>query len=369
MLYEILSEKLTDNRRVQAKQFDLARMIYLSIIAMLMGAVTIKDISIWMKSNIKKKQIKKLFGVEFIKAPSYQSLQGYFANLNHEELEEAFVEWTKNNLDKFGIKTEGELLAADGKVLRGSAHRGKKASQVLNLILANYGIVVGHKKIADKSNEIPAFYDIVKDLDEGYIYLFDAMNTQKKNLDKIEEKGAKYVAKVKDNQKILVDKIDEISRTTEPSSVYEAPEIQQSNQWITRKVSVFTNDSCFYHNGMTHIRSIIKTSKTTQTQDSKTNKIKTVRTISFCIANFRQDAEFFHNTILKEWAVETMHFHKDKTFKEDEHTAYKNPMVFTIIRSFTLNTLAFTGVKKIKETVKRLGYSVTDTLCKFLRVA
>ena len=368
MLYEILSEELTDNRRTQAKQYNLARMVYLSIIASLMGAVTIKDISIWMNHNIKKKEIKKLFGVEFIKAPCYQSLQKYFAELDHEELERAFVKWTKNNLDKFGIKTEGELLSADGKVLRGSAHRGEKATQVLNLILANYGIIVGHKKIADKSNEIPAFYDIIKDLDEGYIYLFDALNTQKKNLDKIEEKGAKYVAKVKDNQETLVDKIDEISRTIEPVSVYEAPEIQQSNQWITRKVSVFTNDSCFYHNGMTHIRTIIKTLKTTETKNRKTGEWKSVRNISFCIANFRQDAKFFHDTILKEWSVETMHFHKDKTFKEDEHTAYKNPMVFTIIRSFAINTLMLTGVKKVKETVKNLSYCVTDAVCKILKV-
>ncbi len=145
-----------------------------------MGANTIKDISIWMKYNIKKKQIKKLFNVEFIKSPSEQSLQKYFAALNHEELENVFVKWTKNNLEKFGIKSQDELLSADGKTLRGSAHRGEKATQVLNLILANYGIIVGHKKIADKSNEIPAFYNIIKDLDEGYIYLFDAMNTQKK---------------------------------------------------------------------------------------------------------------------------------------------------------------------------------------------
>jgi len=369
MLYEILSEELTDNRRSQAKQFNLPRMIYLSIIATLMGANTIKDISIWMNHNIKKKQIKKLFNVEFIKAPSYPSLQKYFAALDHEELEQAFVKWTKTNLDKFGIKTEGELLSADGKVLRGSAHKGKKAFQVLNLILANYGIIVGHKKITDKSNEIPAFYDIIKDLDEGFIYLFDALNTQKKNLDEIENKGAKYVAKVKDNQKSLFNKIDKVSQTKEPCSIYEAPDICQGNQWINRKVSVFTNDSCFYHNGMTHIRSIIKTLKTTQEVDKKTGEIKIKKNISFSIANFRQDAKFFHDTMLKEWKVETMHFFKDTTFREDEHTAYKNPMVFTIIRSFAINTLMFNGVKKVKETIKNLSYCVTDALVKFLKVS
>ena len=59
----------------------------------------------------------------------------------------------------------------------------------------------------------------------------------------------------------MFDKIDEISQTKEPYSIYEAPDICQGNQWINRKVSVFTNDSCFYHNGMTHIRSILITSE------------------------------------------------------------------------------------------------------------
>jgi len=170
MLYQILSEELTDNRRIQARQYDLPRMIYLSIIATLMGANTIRDIAIWMKHNIKKKQIKELFNVKFIKAPSEQSLQKYFAKLNHEELENAFVRWTKNNIEKFGIKTEDELLSADRKTLKERKHEGKKAMQVLNSILANYGINVRDKKMAEKLDEVPAFFNIVKDLDKEYIY-------------------------------------------------------------------------------------------------------------------------------------------------------------------------------------------------------
>ena len=84
--------------------------------------------------------------------------------------------------------------------------------------------------------------------------------------------------------------------------------------------------------------------------------------------NFRENAEFFHNAILKEWSVETMHFYKDVTFKEDEHSAYKNPMVNTILRSFAINTLMFNGFKKVKETIKNFSYSLTDTLAYFLKV-
>lgn len=180
MLYELLQEELTDKRRSQGKQHDLAMMIYLSIIAMMMGAVGGKDIAIWMKHNIKKKEIKKLLNVEFVKAPSIATVQRAFRVLDHKELDKVFVKWTQLNLEKFNGKKEEELLGVDGKVLRGSKHNNMKATQVLNMVLSNYGIIVGHKKIADKSNEIPAFYELIKDLGDGYIYTFDAMNTQKK---------------------------------------------------------------------------------------------------------------------------------------------------------------------------------------------
>ena len=54
--------------------------------------------------------------------------------------------------------------------------------------------------------------------------------TPKKTLDAIESSGSKYIAKVKDNQKTLLDKIDEISRKTKPTNRYKAKAIQQSNE-------------------------------------------------------------------------------------------------------------------------------------------
>ena len=79
----------------------------------------------------------------------------------------------------------------------------------------------------------------------------------KKTLDAIENSGSKYIAKGKDNQKTLLDKIDEISRDIKPTSTYKAKPIQQSNEWIEREVFVY-QPTTFYHNGINHVRSIIK---------------------------------------------------------------------------------------------------------------
>ena len=96
---------------------------------------------------------------------------------------------------------------------------------------------------------------------------------------------------MKDNQKILLDKIDEISRDTKPTSVYKAKPIQQSNEWINREVFVY-QPVTFYHNGITHVRSIIKTIKKIEKINHKTGEVTNSTRIQFCIANFHESAEF-----------------------------------------------------------------------------
>ena len=177
MLYQILKNNLTDKRRKQAQQHDLATIIYVSIIAMLCGAVDMKQISIWMKKNMKRKEIKKLLGVDFVKPPSKSTVSLIFKELNADELEKVFRGWTKLQLKD---KVKLTHIATDGKVMRGSSHKDKKAIEVLSLLLADIGIVIAHKQIANKSNEIPAFQEMLKELDDSYIFTFDAMHTQKK---------------------------------------------------------------------------------------------------------------------------------------------------------------------------------------------
>ena len=63
--------------------------------------------------------------------------------------------------------------------MNGSSVNAKQSTQVLNAVLANSGIILAHKKIADKSNEVPALRELIDELDDSFIYTFDAMNSKK----------------------------------------------------------------------------------------------------------------------------------------------------------------------------------------------
>lgn len=72
------------------------------------------------------------------------------------------------------------MLAVDGKVLRGSANSTDNAVSVLSAVLADSKLIIAHKEIEKKSNEIPALQELIGELDETFTYEFDALNTQKK---------------------------------------------------------------------------------------------------------------------------------------------------------------------------------------------
>jgi len=174
-LLEIFKEEISEQARAEGRIYSLPVVMYLSVIAILMGAKNPIEISVWMNNNAKRKEIKKLLGVEFFKAPKKSRLYSFFEIVDKEELERAFRRW----ISGFVALKGQEVLAVDGKVLRGSRKKDKSAVSVLSAVLAESNLIIAHKEIADKSNEIPALQELIGELDETFSYGFDALNTQK----------------------------------------------------------------------------------------------------------------------------------------------------------------------------------------------
>ncbi len=175
-LLTIFKEEISEQTREQARSYSLPVMMYLSVIAILMGAKNPLEICHWMQINTKRKEIKKLLGVEFFKAPKKSRMYDFFRIVDKEELEKAFRRWIRT----FVKIPEHAVVAVDGKVLRGSAKNGQTTVSVLSAVLAESKLIIAHKEIQEKSNEIPALQALVGELDETFSYGFDALNTQKK---------------------------------------------------------------------------------------------------------------------------------------------------------------------------------------------
>lgn len=173
-LLQLLSQ-VPDHRKGQGKLHRLDHILFLSVIAQLMGAINYKEIWVWITKHIQDEKIKKLLGVEFIRTPGRSAVAEILAEVDYIELEKVFRVWINELVDTSGTPQ----LAVDGKVIKGSSVNAKQSTQVLNAVLADSGIILAHKRIVDKSNEVPALRELIDELDDSFIYTFDAMNCKK----------------------------------------------------------------------------------------------------------------------------------------------------------------------------------------------
>lgn len=169
-----LLEDVPDKRGTQGRRHKLSQILYLSILASLMGATDYNQIYIWINSHIQTVQIKRLLGVEFIVTPKRSAISKILADADATAVEAVFRKWINQY-----VGAKAKHLAVDGKVMNGSRNKDQRAIEVLGAVLAESGVIIAHKKIAKKSNEIPALQELIDELGNDFIFTFDAMNTQK----------------------------------------------------------------------------------------------------------------------------------------------------------------------------------------------
>ena len=85
--------------------------------------------------------------------------------------------------------------------MRGARTADNPAPHLLAALDQVRGVVVAQRRVADKSNEIPALPELLAPLDlDGALITADAMHTQVNTAEWIISRGAHYLLTVKDNQ-------------------------------------------------------------------------------------------------------------------------------------------------------------------------
>ena len=92
----------------------------------------------------------------------------------------------------FGAPVNREVVAIDGKTIRGSFDRGCEQGplHVVSAWACGRGLVLGQRQVGDKSNEISAIPELLEGLDiKGAIITLDAMGCQRAIATRILERG------------------------------------------------------------------------------------------------------------------------------------------------------------------------------------
>src|SRR4051812_32921482 len=162
-------DDLPDPRQRGKVVYPLDEVLVLALLAVLAGAETFVDIA---RFGAKKLTLLRRFRPFRDGTPSHDHLGGIFAAVDAEAFQRCFVAWVASL-----VGTPAEVIAIDGKTSRRSGQKtsGKAPIHMVSAFAARQRLVLGHVKVAEKSNEIVA---VPKLLDlmaiEGAVVTIDA---------------------------------------------------------------------------------------------------------------------------------------------------------------------------------------------------
>jgi predicted transposase YbfD/YdcC len=201
---------LEDPRAEHLVEHRLLDIIGLSICAVICGADTWVDIENYGRA---KEEWLRGFLLLLGGIPSHDTIARLFAALNPQALQACFLSWVK----AIAQSSQGEVIAIDGKTLRHSYDQGggKGAIHMVSAWASQNRLVLGQRKVDEKSNEITAIPELLKVLDlQGCIVTIDAMGTQREIAQQIIEGGGDYVLSLKGNQRNLHEDVAQLFKWT-----------------------------------------------------------------------------------------------------------------------------------------------------------
>lgn len=344
-------KRIKDFRRKQGQRYDLATLLFLSIMAILSDANSYRRIEIFIRLRLD--ELKDEFDFTWKKAPSYSAIRNVIQGVSSEELEEAFREDSVARLNESNSNKLLPLeLSFDGKVVRGSFDHFKdiKAIQVLSIFCNKHKLILAHEEVEEKTNEIPVAQALIPRLPfKNAVFTCDALNCQTETVNAITESENDFIVQVKNNQKSLLDDCILTASELEPIDTYEEP-VEKEHGRITRRITSSFNTQNIRNKDQKwgDICCIIEVQRERLVYSTKEKTYKDTSEISYYIATQPLSAERFNSAIRGHWGIENSnHYVRDVSLKEDASRIRINPQNMVKLKSFAMNILRSSGVANI----------------------
>ena len=333
-------KEIEDPRIDRTKLHNLMDIITIAICAVICGSETWEDIEEYGKCKHKwlKRFLKLPHGI-----PSHDTFSRVFARINPEEFQTCFINWVQS-ISKI---IPGDIVAIDGKTLRHSYDKqnDKAAIHMISAWSTGQQLVLGQRKIDNKSNEITAIPQLIKLLSlSGCIVSIDAMGCQKSIVKEIIKQEADYIITLKKNQPKLYSRVEDLFEKATIAkfqgfeySEYKLIEEHHGRQ-ETRYYTVINNikDVIDPENEWDGLYSIGKVDY------MRVIKGKSKLESRYFIISLNHNATRLSESIRSHWQIENnLHWVLDVQFNEDKSRMRKDNSTenFARLRHITLNLL------------------------------
>ncbi len=349
--------KVSDPRIERTKRHKLLDIICIAICAVICGADNWVEVENFGQQKLSWLQtfLELPNGI-----PSHDTFGRVFALVNPEEFQRSFLEWVQ----AVSQLTQGQVIAIDGKQLRGSHDRssGKRAIYLVSAWATANHLVLGQQKVNEKSNEITAIPELLKTLEiSGCIITIDAIGTQTKIAKLIVGAEADYILSVKENQGKLYQDLTALFDYDRQRNFQEAPyeyaktvgkdhgRIEVRKCWSTSDPEYL--ESIRSRQNWKGLKSIVMIESERIIGDQSSTEIR------YFISSLASDAKRLLLAIRSHWQIEnSLHWTLDIAFAEDQNRVRKDhaPENLAVIRHMALNLLKQETTAKGGVKAKRL---------------
>lgn len=304
---------------------------------------------------------------------SHDTFSRVFSLLDAKRFEACFLGW----MGQMCTALQGQLIAIDGKSVRGSHDSGLGMVHLVSAWHHGAGLVLGQVRTAAKSNEVTAIPELLDALDlRGTTITIDAGGCQRANAEKIVEKKADYLIAVKNNQPTLAQAVEslfeDVAGGVRDGRLSQDVTVDKAHGRIeTRRCVVAHGVSALAEPGRhwPGLRSAVMIESTREVFGGK-NKGQPSTEWRYYISSLQTDASEFNAKVRAHWGIEnSCHWVLDVTFNEDDCRIRRGDGAqnFAILRRIALNLVKQEKSDKSSVRLKRLraGWS-TDYLQKLL---
>lgn len=294
--------------------------------------------------------------------PSHDCLAYVFARLSPEKFRACFMAW----VDEVREKTDGEVIAIDGKTSRRSkdSRRSQSALHLVSAWACANRLVLGQEVTAEKSNEITAIPKLLEWLDiKGCIVTIDAMGCQTAIAQQIINQKGHYVLGLKENQPLLHEAVEDYFTLAKSNEFKGIPHdyceetnkghgrLETRRYWICEGLSTLPSPERW-----AGLRSIGMVER----ECVQANKTSIER--RYFINSIPADAQLFAHAARAHWGIEnSLHWRLDVAMREDESRIRKDnsPALFAMLRHLSINLFEKTSSKQSLKQ-KRFKAALSD---------
>jgi predicted transposase YbfD/YdcC len=343
---------IEDPRTGGSKRHHFGAVLFMVVTGVLCGMNSFSDIEEFclLQKSWFKKWIKMPNGV-----PRAQTFSNIFALIDPKHFRDCLIA----HIGTLHPRLQ-QLIAIDGKTLRGSRGLDSEASHVVSAWAADSGVTLAQEFVSEKSNEITAIPLLLEMLDlEGQIVSIDAIGTQTTIALAIIEQKADYILALKGNQgnlhKEAQDQFHYAVRNldlTQTEGWSQHQSVEKSHGRIVERRTIVNHRldwmSQEIRGKWPQLNSLIMV----ESRSSKLDDTKETREVRYYISSLKSSAAEQQRNIRQHWSIEnschppTSRLRRtgwvlDTAFREDHNQTYQGNAAenLSTVRRIVMNLL------------------------------